>query len=139
LNTLGSCRSLGHRARRDRKLAELDFQQTQAETAVPRETGDVTRRRQCQHNHTGIPRRDRIVIPMRTVPGTAAPIRSKVQDVERLSRIVQTYHDVDITTPFLLGGQHSVGNGVVLAIDMAGVVQALDAYERTEGDSSSPI
>jgi hypothetical protein len=76
---------------------------------------------------------------MRTVPEIAAPIRSKVSDGERLSRIVQTYHDADITTPFLLGGQHGVGNGVVLAIDMAGVVQALDTYERTEGDSSSPI
>jgi hypothetical protein len=69
-----------------------------------------------------------------TVPETATTIRSKVQDVECPSRTMQTYHDPDITTPFPLGARHRVGNGVVLAIDMAGVIQAVGTHERTEGD-----
>jgi hypothetical protein len=44
-----------------------------------------------------------------TASEIATPLRPNVQDVEHLSRIVQTYHDPDITTPLALGGDRRVG------------------------------
>lgn len=69
------------------------------------------------------------------MPELAAPIRAKAQDVEHLSRVVQTYHAPDSPTALARSGRRRFGNGVVLAIDMADVIHAL---ERAEGDSSSP-
>jgi hypothetical protein len=70
------------------------------------------------------------------VPEMAPGVRAKVQGVEHLGQIVRAFHDPEITMPAPLGGQRRIGHGVVLTLDMAGVVRVVDTQEKADGEST---